>query len=84
MTLADWGNAYGNLRNAAKKNGLLERARRIEEAAFGPEHVVAVTTLANLSNVYGAPVSRGGAAMGSGGGQDVHSGSSACSPLSSI
>ena len=34
MTLADWGNAYGNLGNAAKKEDLLERALRIKEAVL--------------------------------------------------
>ena len=33
--------------------GLLERTLRIEEAAFGPEHVEVATTLANLGNAYG-------------------------------
>ena len=53
VTLANLGNAYMVLGDYVKAKALLERALAANEAANGPQHVVA-TTLASLGNVYDA------------------------------
>ena len=53
-TLANLGNAYGLLGDAAKQRDMLERALKIKEAHYGPDHPEVAITLANLGNAYGA------------------------------
>eukprot|EP00971_Amphidinium_carterae_P156540 3103138-Amphidinium_carterae.1 len=52
ITLANLGNAYGDLGDASKKRDYLERAMRIQESHYGPEHPEVAKTLANLGNAY--------------------------------
>eukprot|EP00971_Amphidinium_carterae_P080959 1601750-Amphidinium_carterae.1 len=51
--LANLGVAYGNLGDASKKRDYLERALRILESHYGPEHPVVAKTLASLGVAYG-------------------------------
>eukprot|EP00971_Amphidinium_carterae_P249199 4946591-Amphidinium_carterae.1 len=48
------GNAYGALGDASKQRDYLERALRIEEAHYGPDHPEVAKTVANLGNACGA------------------------------
>merc|ERR1712217_527844 len=49
ITLANLGNAYGDLGDAARKRDLLERSLRIKEREFGRMHVSSATTRFNLA-----------------------------------
>eukprot|EP00971_Amphidinium_carterae_P276034 5477545-Amphidinium_carterae.1 len=51
--LMNLGNAYGQLGDASKKRDYLERALRIEEAHYSPDHPEVAITLTNLGNAYG-------------------------------
>ena len=50
--LIQLGNAYGFLGDAARKRDLLERALRIKEREYGPEHREVAATL--MGNAYGS------------------------------
>eukprot|EP00971_Amphidinium_carterae_P259411 5147380-Amphidinium_carterae.1 len=50
--LSSLGNAYGSLGDATRKRDFLERALRIYESHFGPEHPHVARTLTNLGNAY--------------------------------
>jgi tetratricopeptide (TPR) repeat protein len=52
LLLADLGNVWFDLRELAQARQLYERALRIEEAAYGPDHPEAAITLGNLGNVW--------------------------------
>eukprot|EP00971_Amphidinium_carterae_P095447 1888489-Amphidinium_carterae.2 len=43
------GNAYGNLRDSTKQRDYLERALRMQESHYGPEHPEVAVTLYNLA-----------------------------------
>eukprot|EP00971_Amphidinium_carterae_P270164 5360104-Amphidinium_carterae.1 len=52
--MTNLGNAYGSLGNALKQREYLERALRIKESHYGPEHPEVAITLTNLGNAYGS------------------------------
>ena len=52
-TLTNLGIAYGDLDDAQKKRDLLEKALRIKEREYGPEHQTVAITLDNLDSAYG-------------------------------
>eukprot|EP00971_Amphidinium_carterae_P246228 4890292-Amphidinium_carterae.1 len=58
VTKSEWmgrlGEAYGHLGDASKMRDYSERALRIIEAHYGPDHPQAGITLDNLCNAYGA------------------------------
>eukprot|EP00971_Amphidinium_carterae_P297067 5901590-Amphidinium_carterae.1 len=47
------GNAYGKLGDASKMRDYLERALRIKETHYGPDHPEVARPLANLGIAYG-------------------------------
>eukprot|EP00971_Amphidinium_carterae_P255368 5069732-Amphidinium_carterae.1 len=51
--LASLGNAYGALGNATKQRDYLERALRIKESHYGPEHPEVAITLESLGLAHG-------------------------------
>eukprot|EP00971_Amphidinium_carterae_P115375 2284955-Amphidinium_carterae.1 len=53
--LTNLGNAYGSLGDAFKKRDFLERALRIKESHYGPEHPDVAITLTNLGNCLWVP-----------------------------
>eukprot|EP00971_Amphidinium_carterae_P092262 1826885-Amphidinium_carterae.1 len=52
--LGSLGNAYGNLGDYANQRDYLERALRIQESHYGPEHPEVAIMLANLGAAYGS------------------------------
>eukprot|EP00971_Amphidinium_carterae_P118191 2341574-Amphidinium_carterae.2 len=48
------GNAYGSLGDHTKQRNYLERALRIKESHYGPEHPEVAVTLNNLGSAYGS------------------------------
>eukprot|EP00971_Amphidinium_carterae_P227825 4518723-Amphidinium_carterae.1 len=50
--LRNLGNAYGSLGDATKQRDCLERALRILESHYGPEHPEVAITLESLGNAY--------------------------------
>ena len=53
ITLGSIGNAHGQLGDAAESRDLLERALRIQEAHYEPDHFEVAITLGNLGNAHG-------------------------------
>ena len=53
VTLADLGNAHGDLGDYSQQKDLLERALIIKEQHYGKDHLEAARTLYNLSNAHG-------------------------------
>eukprot|EP00971_Amphidinium_carterae_P350770 6491731-Amphidinium_carterae.2 len=52
--IGNLGNAYGALGDASKQHDHLERALRIQEAHYGPDHPEVAKTLTNLGDADGA------------------------------
>ena len=47
------GNAFGGLGDYQKQKELLQRARSIQERAYGTEHVEVAATVSDLGSVFG-------------------------------
>eukprot|EP00971_Amphidinium_carterae_P056397 1113914-Amphidinium_carterae.1 len=52
--MGNLGSAYGQLGDDSKRRDYLERALRIQEPQYGPDHPGMSIMLANLGNAYGA------------------------------
>jgi len=51
-TLTNLANAYGDLGDPQSKKTLLDRALKIEELHYGPDHFEVAKSLVNVANAY--------------------------------